>query len=109
LGPQAPENLAELKKIAAASSERLLKLGRDWETFRAPLVAKYRRQKQLLAERKEEVVVKVEMIKRMRAEMKQKIQDIRTKDGLHKQVCYHYYRLSISSPLLSPTCVLLLC
>ena len=43
-----------------------LRAAQEWETHRAPLVAKYRRAKQQLQERKSEVGAKVEQIKRMR-------------------------------------------
>ena len=55
-----------MQKISAASAERLLKLGQEWEAHRVPLVAKYRRAKQLLQERKEGINKKVAEIRRFR-------------------------------------------
>lgn len=37
----------------------------------------------------DEVGVKVEQIKRMRIEMKEKAQDLREKDKLYQQVCFY--------------------
>mmetsp|Transcript_23693 Transcript_23693/g.46665 ORF Transcript_23693/g.46665 Transcript_23693/m.46665 type:complete len:635 (-) Transcript_23693:401-2305(-) len=84
--PNAAENLKKLSDIAQASAERLVQLAGEWESKRVPLVTKYRRKKQLILERKSEVGTKVEAIKRMRVEMKQKAQQLREKDALYKQV-----------------------
>lgn len=84
--PNAAENLKKLQDIAQASASRLLELAGEWEKRRVPLVEKYRRKKQLMDERKSEVGKKVEQIKRMRIEMKEKAQSLREKDALYKQV-----------------------
>lgn len=84
--PNAAENLKKLQEISQASAARLLELAGEWEKRRVPLVEKYRRKKQLMDERKGEVGAKVDQIKRMRIEMKQKAQQLREKDALYKQV-----------------------
>lgn len=84
--PEAQKNLQELTKLVEASSQRLAELGQEWENHRIPLVNKLRRQKQLLAERKDEVGRKVEQIKRMRNEMKEKANDLREKDRLYQTI-----------------------
>ena len=58
-----------------------------------PLIARYRRQKELIQDRKEEVRVKLEHIKRFRAEMKQLASDIRDKDAVYKRVLAEHNRL----------------
>lgn len=91
--PNADENLKKLQQIADQSAKRLLKLGEEWEKHRVPLVTKYRRKKQMLNDRKGEVGVKVDQIKRMRQEMKAKVVDLRQKDGLFKQLTEEYNKL----------------
>jgi hypothetical protein len=58
----------------------------EWEKHRGPLISKYRRRKQGMDSRKSEVGIKVDQIKRMRAEMKAKAKELREKDEIHKQV-----------------------
>lgn len=82
--PDAANNLAELQRLVAASSTRLAELAAEWESHRAPLVARLRRAKQLYHERKEEIGVKVDAIKRLREEMKEKANDLREKEKLAK-------------------------
>lgn len=84
--PNAEENLKKLQEISEASAKRLLMLATEWEKHRAPLVAKSRRRKQGIEDRKSEVVIKVDQIKRMRAEMKRKAMELRQKDEIYKQV-----------------------
>ncbi len=84
--PDADKNLRLLRKICTDSEARILKMGDQWEAFRVPQIDKYRRQKQKLDERKNEVRKKVDQIRRMRAEMKQMVQDVRRKDELYKQL-----------------------
>lgn len=91
--PNADENLRKLHQIAEASAKRLLQLGEEWEKHRVPLVTKYRRKKQMLNDRKGEVGVKVDQIKRMRQEMKAKVVDLRQKDQLFKQLTEEYNKL----------------
>lgn len=82
----ADENMKKLNAIVAQSTARIVTLGEEWEKYRQPILAKYRRNKQLLRERKDEVGVKVEHIKQMRIEMKKKAEDIRAKAKLHTQL-----------------------
>jgi len=84
--PEAEKNIAKLQEISAASAKRLVSLAEEWEAHRGPLLAKYRRKKQQLQDRKDESRLKLEQIKRMRTEMKDMAQDIREKDVLHAQV-----------------------
>eukprot|EP00823_Brevimastigomonas_motovehiculus_P006183 TRINITY_DN5007_c0_g1_i1.p1 TRINITY_DN5007_c0_g1~~TRINITY_DN5007_c0_g1_i1.p1 ORF type:complete len:678 (-),score=202.46 TRINITY_DN5007_c0_g1_i1:131-2080(-) len=84
--PHAEKNMEELTKIIATSKSHLLELGEEWEKVRVPLVAQFRRKKQLLNERKEEVGKKIEEIRRMREEMKTMASQIREKDETYKQV-----------------------
>ena len=46
--PEAEANIEKLRAIAANSTKNLMTLAEQWETYRAPLVKKYRRRKQLL-------------------------------------------------------------
>jgi hypothetical protein len=80
--PDAANNMAELQKLVAASSERLLALASEWESHRAPLVAKIRRARASLAERKTEMAGKIDAIRRLREEMKEKATDLREKEKL---------------------------
>lgn len=82
--PDAANNLAELQRLVAASSERLLSLASEWESHRVPLVNKIRRARLLLAERKSEMGLQIERIKRIREEMKEKASDLREKEKLAK-------------------------
>lgn len=84
--PEGAANVKKLQEIADGSAKRLIALAAQWEERRVPLVAKYRRKKQLLADRKSEVGAKVDQIKRMRQEMKDKARDLKEKDALYKQV-----------------------
>jgi len=80
--PDAANNMAELQKLVAASSDRLLALASEWETHRVPLVQKIRRARASLAERKAELSSKIEAIRRIREEMKEKASDLREKEKL---------------------------
>lgn len=91
--PNAEENMKKLQQMADDASQRLMTLGMEWEQHRAPLVAKYRRKKQLMLERKDDIAVKVEQIKRMRAEMKEKVAEVREKDELYKQLVDEFNKL----------------
>ena len=82
--PDAANNLAELQKLVAASSERLMALASEWETHRAPLVSKLRRARLLLAERKAAMSSQILAIKRIRDEMKEKAGDLREKEKYAK-------------------------
>jgi len=84
--PEAAKNLEELRKMSQAAAEKLMNLGKEWEQHRAPLVAKFRRQKQLLVERKDEVGTKVGLIQQMRKDMKEKLNDLRDKEKIYQQV-----------------------
>jgi len=84
--PDAEENLKKLQQICDDTEARILKMGDQWEKWRAPQIEKFRREKQLLNDRKNEVRKKVDAIRRMRSEMKQMVQDIRKKDEQYKQL-----------------------
>ncbi len=84
--PNAEENYRKLKALVDGSSDRLMGLGSQWEQTRVPLINKYRRRKQLLHERKQEVGLKVEQIKVMREELRRKAQALKEKAKLHEQV-----------------------
>lgn len=86
LVPEADKNLAELTRISEASAKRLLDLGEEWERFRLPLVAQYRRKKQLLNDRKDDAAVKLEATKRLREDMKLLAAQIREKEDQLKSV-----------------------
>jgi chromosome segregation ATPase len=91
--PEADENLRKLQEIAAASSQRLVALGAEWETHREPLVARYRRKKEQLRDRKDAARDKLDEIREMRAEMKELSSDLREKDELHRQVLAELERM----------------
>lgn len=84
--PEADSNMAKLREIGEASAQRLFALAEEWEGHRVPMLAKYRRQKQRLSDRKQAARTKLEQIKRMRAEMKELAQVLREKDDLHRRV-----------------------
>jgi len=84
--PEADKHLAELQQVVQASRQRLIKFAQDWEEMRAPLIEQHRRQKQVLSERKAAVGRKVELIKRMRLEMKDSATEIRDKEKVFHQV-----------------------
>jgi hypothetical protein len=84
--PDADNNILKLGGIAETSAARLVDLAAQWEEHRQPLVSKYRRKKQQVNERVGEVGVKMDQIKRMRQETKQKASDAREKEELYRQV-----------------------
>lgn len=53
--PNAEANLAKLQEIADASAARLVKHGQEWEQHRQPMLAKYRRKKQVIQVRGEHI------------------------------------------------------
>eukprot|EP00163_Fabomonas_tropica_P031331 TRINITY_DN7416_c0_g1_i1.p1 TRINITY_DN7416_c0_g1~~TRINITY_DN7416_c0_g1_i1.p1 ORF type:complete len:662 (+),score=184.03 TRINITY_DN7416_c0_g1_i1:141-1988(+) len=86
-------NLVELRKLSQATAQRLMELGGEWEARRGPLVEQYRQKKDELAQRKQECQNKLERIKTMRKEMKDMVNSVRAKDGLHKQLVQEYERM----------------
>lgn len=83
--PNAQENMQKLQEMADGAAQKLVDLAQQWEEHRGPLLAKYRKQKAGLADKKQDVGTKVDLIKRMRAEMKEKAQDIKEKDAIYAQ------------------------
>ena len=61
-------NLAGLREESAASAQRLLELGAEWERFRAPLVDALRERKRALLARRDDVRHKLDSVARMRDE-----------------------------------------
>ena len=78
--PDAQRNQTELRALVEGSSQRLVDIAAEWEHHRQSLIARLRRQQQLMAERREQAVVKAESIKRLRDEQKQVTEELRQRE-----------------------------
>lgn len=87
------KHIADLTQLTEDRSKRLISLAQEWEQHRQPLINQYRRKKQQLQDRKAEVSVKLELIKRMRDDMKQLATTVREKDEVHKQASDEFNKL----------------
>jgi len=88
--PEADANIAELQRIADGSAQRLVDLATEWEKHRAPLIDELRRLQDMQDEAMSESRIKLEEIKKMRAEIKQLIEEIRAKEDRCKQLLEAY-------------------
>lgn len=84
--PEADANIAQLQQLADKASERLLDLATEWEKHRVPLVTELRKLMDMQHEAQGESRTKLDDIKKMRAEMKRLIDEIRQKDERYKQL-----------------------
>lgn len=78
--PNAPENITELEKLAAATGERLLQLATDWETRRQPLIDEYRQLRESSQAAHRGWRGKLEEIKQLRQDIKQLLATIRQRE-----------------------------
>jgi hypothetical protein len=92
--PEADKHMEDLQKLVETSAERLIKLSQQWETHRAPLVAKYRELKSLTDLRKTESAQRLEEIRVIREKIKELTAEGRSKDELHQQLLKEYERMS---------------
>jgi len=80
------KHLQQLTQLTEKAAQHLTQLAQEWEEYRQPLIAQYRRKKQLFGDRKEEAATKIELIQRMKDDQKAISQNVREKDELHKTV-----------------------
>jgi hypothetical protein len=92
--PQADENIAKLKGLIQANSDRIVKLVGKWEEIRAPLVAELRelKSKSDLTEIQSQELL--EEIRMLRERMKEIADETKYKDDLYKQLVGEYERMS---------------
>jgi len=83
--PNAQENIGKLQDLADSNASKLLSLNEEWERVRGELVEEYRTKKEALQARKDVIASKVELLRKMRAEMKERVAEIRQKDELYEQ------------------------
>lgn len=78
--PNAEQNERELRQTIEATRARIMQMATEWETARQALLGRLHRAQAKFADRKSEALRKADQIARMRAELKQSAESIRTKD-----------------------------
>lgn len=91
--PQAAENIGKLQQICAASAERLLKFGHEWENHRVPLVNEVRQAKEAMSLRKSRCRQMVADMKRCRGEMQEMAVTVREKEQRAMVLAEEYERM----------------
>eukprot|EP01121_Diplochlamys_sp_Union-15-3_P021935 TRINITY_DN9162_c0_g1_i1.p1 TRINITY_DN9162_c0_g1~~TRINITY_DN9162_c0_g1_i1.p1 ORF type:complete len:618 (-),score=124.99 TRINITY_DN9162_c0_g1_i1:15-1868(-) len=92
--PKAAENIAQLKQLADEASKRLISMATEWEQHRVPPIIKIRETKHKNSTTDDSTKDILEDIKKMRAEMKVKIQQIHAKEERQKQLLEEYKQLN---------------
>eukprot|EP00727_Mastigamoeba_balamuthi_P009053 m51a1_g4770 hypothetical protein (614) ;mRNA; f:19052-21602 len=88
--PEADANARELERLADASAARLSELAAEWEKHRAPLVAELRELQDARDAAMGASRTKLEDIRRLRAEMKALVEEIRGKEEKYRQLVDTY-------------------
>lgn len=84
--PNAAKNIEDLENVASAASKKLVTFAQEWEKHRAPMVEQIRSLKIAQKEKKDEVGEKVDRVKRLRADLRDKKAQIHDKDAQLKQL-----------------------
>eukprot|EP01116_Phalansterium_solitarium_P014129 TRINITY_DN31661_c0_g1_i1.p1 TRINITY_DN31661_c0_g1~~TRINITY_DN31661_c0_g1_i1.p1 ORF type:complete len:625 (-),score=245.12 TRINITY_DN31661_c0_g1_i1:71-1945(-) len=84
--PNAEDNIAQLKEISSQSSDRLQELAVEWEKHRVPLIEGYRKLRDAAEGRRGETEAKVNVIKELRAQMKEMMDDVHHKEERYREL-----------------------
>jgi len=78
------KNVSDLRKLSSVNASKSIELATEWEKHRIPLIEQYRALKDAEKNSADEIKVKLEKIKEMRAKMKELIAEIHAKDEQYK-------------------------
>ncbi|XP_069741057.1 coiled-coil domain-containing protein 22 isoform X2 [Narcine bancroftii] len=84
--PDAETNLGKLQAVIEGSAQRIVRLAQQWEKHRAPLVAEFRRLKEVTAKREHQSVRKLEEMKALREKIKYSAEEAKKKEALYRQL-----------------------
>lgn len=91
--PDAKANIEKLKQLAEDQANKLTEYADEWEKHRLPLVDEYRAIRDRMYEREAAAKGKLDMIRGMRAKIRETLEEINKKDETYKDLIDHYKTL----------------
>ena len=91
--PNAKENIEKLKQLAQDQADKLTEYAAEWEKHRLPLVEEYRGIRDRMYEREAAAKAKLDVIKGMRAKIRETIEEVSKKDETYKDLIDTYKTL----------------
>jgi DNA repair ATPase RecN len=91
--PDAKENIEKLKQLAKDQANKLTEYAAEWEQHRLPLVEEYRGIRDRMYDREAAAKGKLDMIKGMRAKIRETFEEVNKKDETYKDLIDLYKTL----------------
>lgn len=91
--PDAKANIEKLKQLAQDQANKLAEYAAEWEKMRVPLVEEYRGIRDRMYDREAAAKAKLELIKGMRARIRETIEEVNKKDDTYKDLLDTYKTL----------------
>lgn len=91
--PDAKANIEKLKQLAQDQANKLAEYAAEWEKMRVPLVDEYRGIRDRMYDREAAAKAKLELIKGMRARIRETIEEVNKKDDTYKDLLDTYKTL----------------
>jgi hypothetical protein len=91
--PDAKVNIEKLKQLAEDQATKLTEYAAEWEGHRLPLVEEYRAIRDRMYDREAAAKSKLDMIRGMRAKIRETLEEVNKKDETYQELIAHYKTL----------------